>query len=214
MRRSVSKAGVGGIKTGESPRLALQSWGSSLLGPLWRQAFKTDSSLCPGGGGAGRGRPLAEHPGQQAGPGLPGLGRAPASQSAGNLGGQSQRERRTAAEAGGSAAGSRLEPPPAWICAPAPRLPSPTRAAAQAPGAAMFLLPPPAPPLTVLAGEGRAPLSPRPRAPGSPARGFLGVVVNCPRRRVVGDESETTIPAGRRCWCARAARPGLSLGPL
>ncbi|KFO35509.1 hypothetical protein H920_03139 [Fukomys damarensis] len=48
-----------------------------------------------------------------------------------------------------------------------PQLPSPTRAAVKAPGAAMFLLPPSAPPLTVLAGEGRAPRrSPRPRAAG------------------------------------------------
>lgn len=146
----------------------------------------------------GGGSPLAEHGRQQAGRGLPGLCSVPASQFPGNLGCRGEREPWTEAEAGGSAAGSRQELRLPRLFVPAPRLPSPTRAAAQAPGAAMFSLPPPAPPLTVLAREGRAPRSPRPPARGSPARGFLGVVVQRPHHRVGGDKSKTTSPAGRR----------------
>lgn len=86
----------------------------------------------------GGGSPLAEQGRRQAGLGLPGFCCIPASQFAGNLGCKSEREPR-------DRGCGRLKPgkgaDSAWIFIPASPLPSPTRAAAEAPGAAMFLAP-------------------------------------------------------------------------
>ena len=86
----------------------------------------------------GGGSPLAKQGRRQAGLGLPGFCCIPASQLAGTLGCKSERER-------WDRGCGRLKPgkgaDSAWIFIPASPLPSPTRAAAQAPGAAMFLAP-------------------------------------------------------------------------
>ena len=129
----------------------------------------------------GGGSPLAEHGRRQAVLGLSGLCSGPTSQFAGNLGCKSECEPWTVAEAGCRAAGSRLELARPGFSSLRPGSPPPPEQQRRPQVQPCSSLPPPAPPLTVLAREGRAPRSPRPRALGLSARGFLGVVVQCPQ---------------------------------